>query len=97
MLICLIFPIYMSTKFNARNIIFDQRPIVINKVSSNSGKNCKNYYHQYNIRTRAIQELYLFSRSFSARAILASFTSLIVSVHSSTNLSTNFFLHLPFS
>ena len=44
-----------------------------------------------------VQELYLFSLSFSARVILASFTSSAVSVHSSTNLSTNFFLHLQFS
>ena len=38
-----------------------------------------------------LQELYLFSCSFSARVILASFTSSIVSVHSSINLTTNFF------
>ena len=44
-----------------------------------------------------MQELYLFSFSFLARVILASFTSSIVSVHSSINLSTNFFLHLKFS
>ena len=40
---------FASTKFNARNIIFNQRPIVINKIYSNSGENCKNYYHEYNI------------------------------------------------
>ena len=44
-----------------------------------------------------LQELYLFSFSFSAKAILASFTSSIVSVYLSINLSTNFFLHLQFS
>ena len=44
-----------------------------------------------------IQELYLFALSFSVKVILANFTSSIVSVHSSVNLSTNFFLHLQFS
>ena len=34
----------VSLKFNARNIIFNQRPIVIIKINSNSKKNCKNYY-----------------------------------------------------
>ena len=34
--------------------------------------------------------------SCSAKAILASFTSLTFSVYSSTSLSTNFFLHLQF-
>ena len=47
----------------------------MNKISSNYDKSYKNYYHQYNI---------------SARVILASFTSSTVSVHSSTNLSSNF-------
>ena len=70
------FYFFVSTKFNARNIIFNQRTIVINKMSSNSGKNCKNYYHQY-----TVQELYLLSLSFSAKVILVSFTSSIVSVH----------------
>ena len=46
---------FVRIKFNARNIIFNQRPIVINKINSNSSKNCKNYYHQYNIHfTRTI-------------------------------------------
>ena len=39
---------FASIKFNARNIIFNQRAIIINKINSNSGKNCKNYYHKYN-------------------------------------------------
>ena len=39
----------VSIKFNARNIIFNQRPIAINKRNVNSIKNCKNYYHQYNL------------------------------------------------
>ena len=30
---------FVSTKFSARNIIFNQRQIVINKINSNSGKN----------------------------------------------------------
>ena len=38
-----------SIKFNARNIIFNQRPIVINKLNSNSSKNCKNYFYSLNI------------------------------------------------
>ena len=58
---------FASTKFNARNIIFNQRPILINKICSNSGKNCKNTI----INTiYTIQELHLFSFSFS-RVILA--------------------------
>ena len=84
---------FANTKFNARNIIFNQRPILINKISSNPGKNCKNYYHQYNIhctRTTFIT-IFIFSKTF-----LANFTSSIVLGHSSTNLSTNFFLHLQF-
>ena len=86
---------FVSTKFNARNIIFNQRPVVINKINSNSGKICKNYYHKYNIHCAGT--IYLFSFSFSARVILANLTSSIVSVHSSINLSSNFFLHLQFS
>ena len=42
------FCFFGSTKFNARNI-FNQRPIAINKIKSNFSKNCKYYYHQYNI------------------------------------------------
>ena len=55
----------------------------------------------------SVQELHLCLFSFlaecssiecnSIEVILASFTSSTVSVHSSTNLSTNFFLHLQFS
>ena len=51
------FCFFGSIKFNARNIIFNERPIVINKINSNSSKNCKNYCHEYNIhfaRTRFI-------------------------------------------
>ena len=40
---------FVSVKFSARNIIFNQRPFVINEINSNSNKNCKSYYHQYNI------------------------------------------------
>ena len=62
----------MSIKFNARNSIFNQRPIVINKINSNSGKNCKNYYHEYNIHHAGT----IFSFSFIlAGIILANFTS----------------------
>ena len=45
----------------------------------------------------SVQELHLCLFSSSPKAILASFTFSTVSVHSSTNLSTNFFLHLQFS
>ena len=45
----------------------------------------------------AVQELHLYLFSFLAKIILASFTSSTVAVHSSTNLSTIFFLHLQFS
>ena len=43
------FCFFVTIKFNARNIIFNQRPVVINKINSNSSKNCTIYYHQYNI------------------------------------------------
>ena len=57
---------FASTKFNARNIIFNQRPIVINKINSNSGKNCKNYYHQYNIHCAEtiFILIFIFSKSY---------------------------------
>ena len=42
---------FVSIKFNGRNIIFNQKPIVRNEININSKKNCKNYYHQYNIYT----------------------------------------------
>ena len=35
----------VSIKFKAKNIIFNQKPIVINEINSNSNKNCKNCYH----------------------------------------------------
>ena len=88
------FCFFVKTKSKARNIIFNQRPIVINKINNKSSKNCKNIQ---NNTVYTVQELRLYLFSFSARVILASFTSSIVSVHSSTNLSTNFFLHLQFS
>ena len=60
------FCFFASIKFNARNIIFNQRPFVINKINSNSSKNCKNYYHQYNIHcTRTIFIFtFIFSKSY---------------------------------
>ena len=39
------FCFFVSIKFNERNLIFNKRAIVINKINSNSGKNCKNYYY----------------------------------------------------
>ena len=45
----------------------------------------------------SVQELHLYLFSFLDKVILASFTSSTVSAHSSTNLSTNIFLHLQFS
>ena len=59
------FCFFMSIKFSARNI-FNQRPIVINKINSNSSKNCKNCYHEYNIhcaRTIFIF-IFFFSKSY---------------------------------
>ena len=32
---------FVSTNFNARNIIFNKRPIVLNRINSNSNKNWK--------------------------------------------------------
>ena len=60
------FCFFASIKFNARNIIFNQRPIIINKTNSNSSKNCKNYYHEYNMhfaRTTFIT-IFIFSKSY---------------------------------
>ena len=45
----------------------------------------------------SMEELHFCLFLFSDMVIVASFTSSTVSVHSSTNLSTNFFLHLQFS
>ena len=56
------FCFFASTKFNARNIIFNQRPIVINKINSNSSKNSKNYYHQYKINFRRTIFIFIFKR-----------------------------------
>ena len=49
-----IFVFFASIKFNARNIVFNQTPIIINKINSNSSKNCKKYYNQYNIHCMRI-------------------------------------------
>ena len=55
------FCFFVSTKFKARNIIFNQRPAVINKINSNSNKNCKNYYnHQYNINSAVTIFIFIF-------------------------------------
>ena len=53
---------FASTKFNARNIIFNQKLVVINKINSNSTKNCKNYYHQYNICFPGTVFIFIFRR-----------------------------------
>ena len=53
---------FVSIKFNARNIIFNQRPILINKINGNSNKNYKNYYHQYNIYFTRTIFIFIFSR-----------------------------------
>ena len=40
------FCFFVNFKFNGKIIIFNQRPVVINKINSNlNSKNCKNYYH----------------------------------------------------
>ena len=46
--------------------------------------------------TYTVQDMHLQLFSFPAKIILASFTSSTVSVHSSINRATNFFLHLKF-
>ena len=72
---------FVSAKFNARNIIFNQRPVVINKTNSNFGKNCENYYHQYNIHcTKTIFIFtFIFSKSyFSWFHFFNSFITLII-------------------
>ena len=60
------FCFFVSIKFNARNVIFNQKPIVINKINSNSNKDCKNYYHEYNIHcTRSIFIfIFIFGKSY---------------------------------
>ena len=57
------FCFFMSIKFNARNIIFNQRPIVTNKINRSSSKNCKNYYHQYNINYAGIYNYFHFQKN----------------------------------
>ena len=80
------FCFFASVKFNAGNIIFNQIPIIMNKINNNSSKNSKKYYYQYINCTRTI----------FFQVILATFTSSIVSIHSSVIWFTNFFLHLKF-
>ena len=60
------FCFFVSTKFNAKKIIFNQRPIVINKININSGINFKNYYHQYNIHCAGtiFTFTFIFSKSY---------------------------------
>ena len=60
------FCFFVSINFNARNIIFNQRPIVVNKINSNSSENFKNYYHQYNTYfTRTIFiSIFIFKNSY---------------------------------
>ena len=60
------FCFFGSIKFNARNVIFNQRPIVINEINSNSNKNCKNYYHQYNIHSKItiFVTIFIFKKSY---------------------------------
>ena len=43
------FCFFAGAKFTSRNIIFNQRPIVIKEINSNSIKKCKSYYYKYNI------------------------------------------------
>ena len=79
-------------KFNARNIGFNQRPIVINKITTNSGTNSANYYQRHDIRRarRTFITIFIFSESyFSQLHFFNSFSTL--------NGATNFFLILQFS
>ena len=67
----------------------------ISKITTYSTNgNCKN---TQNNTVYTLQELHLQLLSFSARVILANFTSSTVSVHSSIIWSTNSVLHLQFS
>ena len=50
----------VSIKFNAINIIFNQRPVVINEINSTSNKNYKNYYHRYNINSAGAIFIFIF-------------------------------------
>ena len=54
------FCFFVSIKFNARNIIFNQKPIVIKEINSNSNKNFKNCYHQYNINAAGTIFIFIF-------------------------------------
>ena len=66
-----------------------------NKISTSSNVNC---IKSIKIKIMySVQELYLCLLSSSDEVILASFTSLTLSVHSWVSLSTKFFLHLQFS
>ena len=55
---------FFVSKFNARSIIFNQRLIVINKINSNSSKNCKKYYHEYNIHCAGTIFIFIFSKIY---------------------------------
>ena len=81
--------------------IFNQRPIVRNKISTNSGTNCKNYYHQHNVhctRTNLSTNFFLhlqfskFKYSPTSHALSHSHTQLLgfqISPLSHTPLSIN--------
>ena len=40
---------FANIKFNAENLISNERPVVISKINNNSSKNYKKYRHKYNI------------------------------------------------
>ena len=58
-------------------------------MSTNSNVDCKEYWKQLSVQ-------YARTTFILCSFLAAIFTSSIVSAHSSTNLSTNFFLHLQF-
>ena len=68
--------------------------LVTNKINSNYNANYKEYEKYPNKALYIIQKLYL--SLFSSKVLLTNFVSSIFSVHSSTNLSNNFLIHLQF-
>ena len=65
------FCFFGSIKFIAKNIVFNQRPIVINKINSFFSKHCTNYCHQYNIHsTRTIFVIIFIFKEFFQLTLL---------------------------
>ena len=56
------FCFFLSIKFNAKNIIFNQTPIITNKMNSNSGKIVKTII--MNIARTIFFSIFIFNKSY---------------------------------